>query len=130
MTYDRTQPYNDLPLLPQGEELMEDIDILKALISANRELAKVNGQLEKLPNPTMMINTLALQEARASTEIENIFTTDDELYRAISSEKKLAKIDPATKEVLRYRQALWSGFDNLKTMGVHVGVRSSLSIPY
>jgi Fic family protein len=117
MAYDRNQPYNDLPQLPPAEDLMEDIDILKALISANRELAKVNGQLEKLPNSTMLINTLGLQEAKASSQIENIHSSDDELYRAISTDDKLPKIDANTKEVLRYREALWTGFNDLKKEG-------------
>ena len=117
MTYDRNQPYNDLPPLPPKEDLMADVDILKALIAANRELARVNGQLERLPNATMLINTLSLQEAKASSQIENIFTTNDELYRAISTTGKLPKIDQHTKEVLRYREALWTGFNELKQEG-------------
>jgi len=117
MNYDRTKPYNNLPFLPPDENFMEDVEILKALIGANRELAKVNGQLEKLPNSKMLVNTLSLQEAKASSQIENIFTTNDELYRAISTDEKLPKIDPSTKEVLRYREAIWTGFDTLSKDG-------------
>ena len=62
----------------------------------------------------MLINTLALQEAKASTEIENIFTTEDELYKAISETHKEANANPATKEVLKYREALWAGYKTLQ----------------
>lgn len=62
----------------------------------------------------MLINTLALQEAKTSSEIENIFTTEDELYKAISDTYKQTNINPATKEVLKYREALWAGFNELK----------------
>ncbi len=63
----------------------------------------------------MLVNTLALQEAKASTEIENIFTTEDELYKAISEKYTKEHVNPATKEVLKYREALWAGFKELKT---------------
>ncbi len=62
----------------------------------------------------MLINTLALQEAKSSSEIENIFTTEDELYKAISSSLNEANTNPATKEVLKYREALWAGFRELQ----------------
>jgi len=117
MAYDRFNPYNELPQLPPAQEFNEDPVILKKLVSASRALAKVDGQIEKLPNPKMLINTIGLQEAKTSTEIENIFTTDDELYRAISSDKKLPKIDSSTKEVLRYKEALWTGYNNLAVTG-------------
>jgi Fic family protein len=62
----------------------------------------------------MLINTLALQEAKTSTEIENIFTTEDELYKAISETKNEIYLAPATKEVLKYREALWAGYKTLQ----------------
>lgn len=62
----------------------------------------------------MLVNTLSLQEAKTSTEIENIFTTEDELYRAISDTKRIVNINPAAKEVLKYREALWAGYQNLQ----------------
>ena len=114
MPYDRVKPYNQLPLLPPANEINENPQVLKALVRASRALAKVDGHSSKLPNPLMLINTIALQEAKTSTEIENIFTTEDELYRAISSNIKLDKISPATKEVLRYREALWAGYRHLQ----------------
>jgi Fic family protein len=114
--FDRHKPFNDLPLLPPVKDVENNPAILKRLVSASRALATVNGNLERLPNPLMLINTLALQEARTSTEIENIFTTEDELYRAISDTYKDATVSPATKEVLKYREALWAGFKELQAL--------------
>jgi Fic family protein len=111
---DRQKPYNDLPLLPPSNDIGNNPTILKRLVLASRALATVNGNLNRLPNPLMLVNTLALQEAKTSTEIENIFTTEDELYKAISDTVKETKINPATKEVLKYREALWAGFKELQ----------------
>ena len=66
-----------------------------------------------LPNEAVLIHTLPLQEARRSSEIENIVTTNDELYRAMTSNK--IQMTAATKEVLRYREALWEGVSSLRT---------------
>lgn len=110
MVYDRTRPFNDLPLLPPLESIEEDIDILKKLVTASRALATTNSSLHRLPNPTMLVNTISLQEAQTSTAIENIFTTEDELYKAVSDTLREENIKPATKEVLRYREALWEGY--------------------
>lgn len=114
LTFDRLKPYNNLPLLPPSVDIENNPNILKRLVLASRALATVNGNLNRLPNPLMLINTLALQEAKTSTEIENIFTTEDELYKAISDTQKEANINPATKEVLKYREALWAGFRTLQ----------------
>ncbi len=112
--FDRTQPYNDLPLL-ENTDVENNTTILKKLVTATRALATVNGNLNRLPNPLMLVNTLSLQEAKTSTEIENIFTTEDELYKAISDSVNNDNYNPATKEVLRYREALWAGFNTLKS---------------
>lgn len=105
--YDREKPFNNLPLLPPEDKKIQSLSIMNKLISANRELARLDGISSSLPNPNMLINTITLQEARSSTEIENIFTTDDELYNALSTAD--TKINPATKEVLKYRESLWTG---------------------
>ena len=110
MLYDRNHPFNDLPLLPPPPHLEKDIDIWKKLVSASRSLASVNNSVLRLPNPYMLVNTIALQEAKTSTAIENIFTTEDELYRAVSDVVKEDNANAATKEVLRYREALWEGY--------------------
>ena len=112
--YDRAKPYNNLPLLPPEDKIENDPIILKKLVKASRSLASVNINILRLPNPFMLVNTIALQEAKTSTEIENIFTTEDELYKAISDTYREQKSDPATKEVLRYREALWAGYYSLK----------------
>jgi Fic family protein len=125
--FDRNNPFNDLPLLPPPKETGNDIDILKKLVSASRALASVNINVMRLPNPYMLVNTIALQEARTSTEIENIFTTEDELYKAVSDNKSEEKADQATKEVLRYREALWAGYHALNETKI-LNLQSVLSI--
>ena len=114
MPYDRNIPYNNLPFLPPPTEIENDVEVLRKLVSASRALASVNNSVLRLPNPSMLINTIALQEAKASTAIENIFTTEDELYKAISNSLQEDKANPATKEVLRYREALWEGFKSIE----------------
>jgi Fic family protein len=104
------QPYNILPLLPPKTDL-ESPAILKAAIAANRSLAELKGKAESLPNPAVLINNIVAQEAKASSEIENIVTTNDKLFMALSAND--TNVDPQTKEVLRYRQALWQGVSGL-----------------
>lgn len=110
--FDRNKPYNTLPLLPPPEEKIMTIEILKALNKANKALAELKGLAKKLPNQSMLVNTIAIREAKTSTAIENIFTTDDKLYKALSGNE--TNMEPTTKEVLRYRQALWEGFKTVK----------------
>ena len=112
--YDRNNPFNELPLLPTSKEVDDDPEILKKLVKASRALASINSNVLRLPNPDMLINTIGLQEAKTSTAIENIFTTEDELYKAISDTAGKEKSNPATKEVLRYREALWGGYQTLQ----------------
>ena len=81
----------------------QDVRILQKLVTTSRSLAIFSSKLSHLPNPFMLINTIVLWEAKTSTEIENIFTTEDELYKAISDEKKERDANPSTKEVFRYR---------------------------
>lgn len=118
MSYDRTQPFNDLPLLPPSKNMEEDVEVMKKLVVASRALATTNSSIHRLPNPTMLINTIALQEAQTSTAIENIFTTEDELYKAVSESVREENIKPATKEVLRYREALWEGYNIIQADGM------------
>lgn len=111
MAFDRNQPFNELPLLPPSVEL-ESKAVLKQAIGANRALANLRGLAGQIPNQGMLIHSITLQEARLSSEIENIVTTNDELYRADADAD--GRSDPHTKEVLRYRQALHHGFAALK----------------
>ncbi|MGM0480123.1 MAG: Fic family protein [Bacteroidota bacterium] len=112
---DRTKPWNDLPLLPINKSLYETIEILKALGEAKAALARLQGRSAIIPDQGLLINTISLQEAKISSEIENIFTTDDELYKAYSENHDDSSL--ASKEVLRYREALWSGFNYLREKG-------------
>lgn len=114
MPYDQNFPFNELPLLPPCKNVEEDVEVLRKLVTASRALASVNASVLRLPNPTMLVNTIALQEAKVSTAIENIFTTEEELYKAVSDLIQEERADAATKEVLRYREALWDGFTRMK----------------
>lgn len=109
--FDRNTAYNKLPLLPPNANV-ETKRILKKTILAGRALAQLNGTLLNLPNPTLFLDTINLQEAKASSEIENIITTNDELYKSFVADKKLE--NSATKEVLSYKEALWLGLEELK----------------
>jgi Fic family protein len=104
--YNQSIPYNNLPLLPPQKEI-ENTIILKKTIAASRALSELKGAITNLPNPTLFIDTINLQEAQASSAIENIITTQDELFSASIAEKK--NENPATKEVLHYKNALWYG---------------------
>ncbi len=114
--FDRNKPYNDLPSLPPKEEFL-DTDVLMKWGLASRNLAELNRNVLRIPNPTMLVNTIALREAKTSTAIENIFTTDDELYKAVSSSLKEENASASAKEVLNYREALWGGYNSLLTEG-------------
>jgi len=102
------RPWNALPELPPAADL-ESAEILKACISARAELARVNALVEVLPNKDILLHAIPLQEARSSSEIENIVTTGDALYQAMAGDG--ANTDANAKEVLRYREALWEGVD-------------------
>ncbi len=111
-TFNRKIAYNNLPSLPPTADF-ETKNILRKTITAGRALAQLNGTLLNLPNPTLFLDTIYMQEAKASSEIENIITTNDELYKSFVSDKKNENV--ATKEVLGYKEALWLGLDHLKT---------------
>ena len=109
--FDPKIPYNDLPLLPPSADI-ETKSVLRKTISAGRALAQLNGALQNLPNPTLLLDTIYLQEAKASSEVENIITTNDDLYQSLVADRKIE--NPATKEVLNYKEALWLGLEELK----------------
>lgn len=109
-SFNRLKPYNQLPLLPPKADL-ETKEVLTKTIKASRALAQLNGAIRNLPNPSLFLDTLHLQEAKASSEIENIITTNDDLYQAVVADKKFK---PATKEVINYKKALWLGFKRLE----------------
>lgn len=104
------RPHNDLPHLPPSLEL-ETTPVLKRCITARAALAELKQACKLFPNPAMLINTLPLLEAQASSEIENIVTTADKLFQHLQAD---AGADPATREALRYRHALLGGFKALE----------------
>ncbi|MCW9718797.1 protein adenylyltransferase Fic [Avibacterium sp. 21-599] len=112
MNWDPTLPYNQLPDLPPNEDI-ETKEILKQTILARAALAELKQAAELIPNQSMLINTLPIMEARASSEIENVVTTTDKLFQSLQLQK--SEQDPATKEALQYRTALFSGFNSLAT---------------
>jgi Fic family protein len=109
---DRSVPWNNLPLLPIHEGLYRTTEVLEMLGEAKAAVARLQGRSMVIPNQRVLINTISLQEAKASSAIENIFTTDDELYKAFSEGAQ--EVQGTSKEVLRYREALWSGHQYLK----------------
>lgn len=104
------RPYNALPPLPPSADT-ETHAVLKQCITARAALGELKQAAKLIPNQAMLINTLPLLEARASSEIENIVTTTDKLFRSVGVEESA---DPATKEALRYGRALFEGFQSLK----------------
>jgi len=104
------QPYNDLPELPPALEL-ETRPVLKQCVLARAALAALKQAAALIPNQQMLINTIPLLEAKDSSEIENIVTTADRLFQFAQADNGGA--DAATKEALRYRTALYAGFQSL-----------------
>ncbi len=103
-------PYNDLPDLPPLISL-DSPHILKYVIQANRYLAELKGYCQTLPDPHLLLNTIMLQESKDSSAIENIVTTQDELYRSILN--PLDNLPSPAKEVIRYREAIYAGLTEL-----------------
>jgi Fic family protein len=103
------QPYNALPDLPPGRDI-ETKAVLKQCILARAALAEVRQAAELIPNQSVLISTLPLLEAGASSEIENIVTTADRLFEHVNNEEHA---DAATREALRYSRALFEGYHAL-----------------
>jgi len=115
MVFSKNKPFNELPVLPPDGRPWENFEVYKILTSARAALAELKGRAVVIPNPKMLINTLVLKEAKDSSSIENIFTTTDKLYKAFASPSTAS--DPQTKEVLRYRHALWTAWQNQANEG-------------
>lgn len=111
------RPYNDLPPLPPAADL-ETKPILKRCIAARAALAELKRAAELIPNQSILINTLPLLEAQASSEIEQIVTTTDRLFRFRDEDEQA---DPATKEALRYSHSLLEGFQTLARRPLSTG---------
>ena len=111
-TWNPDRPYNHLSPLPPAADL-ETRTVLKRCITARVALAELRQAAELLPNQTMLINIIPLLEAKDSSAIENIVTTTDKLFQYAQGSDTHA--DGPTKEALRYRTALRTGFDALQT---------------
>lgn len=103
------------PLQNLPKHRFETIDILKQVSTSNRKLAELKGAVSSIPNEAILINTLGLQEAKDSSAVENIVTTHDEIFRS-AVEKKTISL--ASKEVLRYNEALSVGFNKVDKTGL------------
>ncbi len=117
-SFDPKMPYNELPLLPPDVAEVETPQVLKACINARVALAELKQAAQLIPNASVLINALPMLEARASSEIENIVTTADNMFRYMDASESAA--DPATKEALRYRRALFDGADHVRTSALSV----------
>ena len=113
MPYDPKVSHNALLPLPPSVDV-EDKKILRACIDASRALAELKRAGETMPNQGLLINILPLLEAGASSRIENIVTTRDALFKYASLGENAA--DPATREALSYRTALYEGFRSLESL--------------
>jgi Fic family protein len=111
MAYNKNKPFNELPDLPPAD-FAESPEILRHLVKASRYLGELNGLCESLPDPQLLINTIILQESKDSSAIENIVTTQDELYKAATEE---GTTNHAAKEVLSYREALYVGLKKMQS---------------
>jgi len=112
LSFDPSRPFNSLPPLPPEKDV-ESKPILKKCIEARSALAELKILGDSIPNQAVLINTIPLLEAKGSSEIENIVTTTDKLFRfACDSEEKS---DHPTKEALRYRSALFDGFLSIQS---------------
>ena len=107
--------FNHLSKLPPKRDQVETIEILRQTNKASSALAELKGIAGTIPNQSMLINAIVLQEARGSSEIENIITSQDELYKALTVNKSIVSAE--TKEVINYRTALFHGFNLLKNQG-------------
>ncbi len=108
-------PHYKLDKLPPLREKVETINILRQTNKSTAALAELKGIAKTIPNQAMLINAIVIQEAKDSSEIENIITTQDELYKALTVNK--AKISAETKEVVNYRKAIFYGFGFVKEKG-------------
>lgn len=107
-------PYK-LPKLPPQRDKVETIAILRLSNKASLAIAELKGIAQTIPNQKMLINAVVLQEAKDSSEIENIITSTDELYEALTSNK--IQVNSDIKEVVSYRRSLFLGFEILKEQG-------------
>ena len=118
MRWDPAKPYNDLPELPPEDVPLESVEVLKLAVEARAALASLDQAVLRLPNPSVLLNALLVLEAQASSEIENIVTTTDELFKYAQDE--LSASDPSTREALRYRTALFESFESVRARTLNI----------
>ena len=106
----------EIPLLPLPYDL-ETKAVLRQANKANRKLAELKGVAQTIPNERILISSLTLQEAKDSSAVENIVTTQDDLYRA-GLDAGFTLIGAATKEVLFYREAINEGFKLVRNKNI------------
>lgn len=111
MNWNPETPNNALPILPPDLERVETRLVLKACISARAAIAELKTAGELIPDQGLLINILPMLEAKDSSRIENIVTTSDQLFQYAD---RADGADPATKEALRYRTALYDGYIHLE----------------
>ncbi|MCE5186202.1 MAG: Fic family protein [Planctomycetaceae bacterium] len=117
------RPYNELPMLPP-RDVIETEEVLRQLVKSHKALAELKGTAQTLPDQSVLINSILIQEAKDSSAIENIVTTHDELFQGLTLSRA---VSPQVKEVLNYRSALWEGYDFIKNKGF-LSVNSVCSI--
>lgn len=122
MSWSPDVPFNDLPPLPPAGFDLEPKPVLKATVEARTALATLAQAGQMLPNPNVLIHAVPLLEAQASSEIENIVTTADELFKHVES----GGGDQATKEALRYRSALFSGVESIRSRPLAYATAASI----
>jgi Fic family protein len=123
MTFRADVAHNDLPPIPP-DLVVETIEVLRATTAARVALAELDTLSRYIPNPAVLINAIPIVEAQASSEIENIVTTTDEMFQ--SDIQGLGSSDPATREALRYRTALRVGFDSIGRRPVTTATAASI----
>ncbi len=105
---------NELKKLPPQRDKVETVSILRQLSKTSQTLGELKGVAKTIPNQAMLINAVVLQEAKDSSEIENIITTQDELYKALATKRK----QPVEiKEVINYRKAIFTGAELIEHQG-------------
>lgn len=105
---------NSIEFLPLKKEI-ETKNVLKQLSFTSRALAELKGIANTMPNQNILINAIMISEAKSSSEIENIVTTHDEIYKAMV---KPTNTSSAAKEVVDYRSAVWEGYELIKKDGI------------
>lgn len=109
--FDPQKPYNDLPLISTLE--LDTSGLTKLAEDTRVAIEILNYAVNTLPNPGILLDTLAFQEAQASSEIENIVTTNDDLYRGVVFDD----FTPEAKEVSQYKDALFIGYHRMQDKG-------------